>query len=66
MEHEKTLRLIAASLRLASAGLSIYITLRKAKEVRPNGYWKEATPDEKNKVEEELSEMVASYSAQVN
>jgi len=31
-----------------------------------DGFWKEATPQEVDKVEEELTVMVASYAAQVN
>lgn len=36
------------------------------REVERSGHWKEATSEEADQVEEELADMVAAYSSQVN
>lgn len=36
------------------------------REVERSGHWQEATPEEADQVEEELADMVAAYSSQVN
>lgn len=60
-------RVIAAMGVLMLASLEATKAMQKLnQEVERNGHWKEASPQEEEAVEEELADMVATYSSQTN
>ena len=67
MTNKKKIQIIKATGLLAIAALNAAEAIQNLKEAAKDvGRWKEATPDEAEAVQEEIDDMVATYSSQVN